>query len=82
MCIITITKHLDKKCLKVLLCYDFVNGLTNKEEDVLIEVEPDLFAIRTITLPKSEILLTHVTSLEFNIKDFIFDFSNMLGKIF
>jgi hypothetical protein len=27
-------------------------------------------------------LLAHVTSLEFNIKDFIFDFSHILGKIF
>jgi hypothetical protein len=83
MYIIAITKRLDNntKGLEVLLCYDFVNGITNKEEDVLLEVEPNLFAIKTITLPKLEILLAHVTSLEFNIKDFIFDFSHMLGKI-
>jgi len=40
MYIITITKHLDSntKGLEVLLCYDFVNGITNKEEDVFLEV--------------------------------------------
>jgi hypothetical protein len=43
-----------------------------------MEVEPNLFVIGTITLPKLEILLAHVTSLEFNIKDFIFNFSHML----
>jgi hypothetical protein len=67
---------------EMLLCYDYVNGITNKEDVMLLEVEPNLFAIRTITLPKLEILLAHVTSLEFNIKDFIFDFSHILGKIF
>ncbi len=58
MYIITITKHLDSntKGLEVLLCYDFVKGITNKEEDVFLEVVPNLFAIRTITLPKLEIL--------------------------
>ncbi len=45
MYIIIITKHLDSntKCLEVLLCYDFVNGIINKEEDVLLEVELNLF---------------------------------------
>jgi hypothetical protein len=83
MYIITITKHLDSNTegLEVLLCYDFVNRITNKEEDVFLEVVLNLFAIRTITLPKLEILSACVTSLEFNIKDLIFDFSHMLSKI-
>jgi hypothetical protein len=38
---------------KVLLCYDFVNIITDEEEDVLLVVEPDLFAIGTIILPES-----------------------------
>lgn len=83
MYVIAITKHWNSntKCLEVFLYYDFVNGITNKEEDVFLEVESNLFAIKTITLPKLEIMRTHVTSFEFNIKDLIFDFSHMLGKI-
>jgi hypothetical protein len=35
---IAITKHLDSntKCLQVLLCYGFVNRVTNEEENVLL----------------------------------------------
>jgi len=35
--IITITKHLggEKRKPKVLLCYDFQNGITNEEEDII-----------------------------------------------
>jgi hypothetical protein len=54
MYIIAITKHLNSntKCLEVFLYYDFVNGITNKEEDVFLEVEPNLFAIKTIAFTK------------------------------
>jgi hypothetical protein len=50
--IIIITKHLDSstKCLEVLLCYDFVNGIINKEEDVLLEVELNLFCTTKIEI--------------------------------
>jgi hypothetical protein len=55
---IVITKHLDNntKCLKVLLCYDFVNRVTNEEENLLLAAKLDLFTIITITLPKLEVL--------------------------
>jgi hypothetical protein len=38
---IAVTKHLDNdtKCLEVLLFYNFVNGITNEEEDMLLVIE-------------------------------------------
>jgi len=53
---IVITKHLDKniKMTKVLHCYDFMNGITNKEEEVLLQTKLDLFTIDTITLLEPE----------------------------
>ncbi len=54
---ITITKHLDSntKCLKVLLCYNFVNIVTNEEKNMSLAVELDLFANGTIILPNLEV---------------------------
>jgi len=63
---IIITKHLDSntKCLKVLFCYDFVNGVIDKKEDILMVAKLDLFAIGTIILPKLEILVVVVVDLQ------------------
>jgi hypothetical protein len=62
---IIITKHLDSntKCLEVLFCYDFVNGVIDKKENILMVAKLDLFAIGTITLPKPEILVVVVANL-------------------
>ncbi len=48
---ITITKHLDNntKCLKVLLCYNLMEGVTD-EEVVVFATKPNLFTFGTITL--------------------------------
>jgi hypothetical protein len=58
ICTIAITKHLDNniKRQELLLCYDFVNGVIDEEEDVLLVVELNLFAISTITFLESGIL--------------------------
>jgi hypothetical protein len=39
---ITITKHLggEVRRLKMLLCYDYHNGITNEEEDVIFATQP------------------------------------------
>jgi hypothetical protein len=42
--------------LKILLCYNFVNKVTNEEENVLLAAKLDLFTIGTIILPKLEVL--------------------------
>jgi hypothetical protein len=36
---------------KVLLCYDYQNGITNEEEDIIFATKPKLFSIGTISLP-------------------------------
>jgi hypothetical protein len=50
--IITITEHLggEIRRLKVLLCYDYQNGITI-EEDVIFITKLEFFSIRTIKFP-------------------------------
>jgi hypothetical protein len=52
---IIITKHLggEVRKLKVLLCYDYQNGITDEEEDIIFAIEPKLFSIRIISLFKT-----------------------------
>jgi hypothetical protein len=54
-----VTKHLDNntKHPEVLIYYDFVNEIIDEEEDMLLAVESDLFAIDTIILPELEVLV-------------------------
>ncbi len=49
---ITITKHLggEVRRLEVLLCYDYQNGISNEEEDIIFPTKPKLFSIGTINL--------------------------------
>jgi len=53
ICPIMTTKHLDNntKHLEVLFYYNFVNGVTYEEEDMLLAAELNLFIISTIILP-------------------------------
>jgi hypothetical protein len=45
-------KHLgvEVKRTKVLLCYNYQNGIINEEEDIIFTIEPKLFFIGTISL--------------------------------
>jgi len=49
---IIVTKHLggEVKKPKVLLCYDYQNGIIDEKEDIIFVEEPNLFSIRTIGL--------------------------------
>jgi hypothetical protein len=78
-----ITKHsnTNTKHPKVLFCYDFVNKITDEEEDVLLVVEPYLFAIGTITLPELKILVTVVDDAKIGTNELIFEFPHTLGEI-
>jgi hypothetical protein len=38
---------------KMLLCYDYYNGITYEKEDIIFVTKPKLFSIRTISLPKT-----------------------------
>ncbi len=49
---ITVTKHLggEVRRPKILPCYDYQNGITNEEEDIIFATKPKLFSIGTINL--------------------------------
>ncbi len=49
---ITVTKHLgnEVKRRKMLLCYDYQNGIIDEEEIIIFTIEPKLFSIGTINL--------------------------------
>ncbi len=34
----------------MLLCYDYQNGITDEEKDIIFATQPNLFSIRTINL--------------------------------
>jgi hypothetical protein len=48
---IVVTKHLrsQTKCVEVLLCYDFQNGITYEEEDLVFKTKPGFFYIILLT---------------------------------
>ncbi len=37
----------------MLLCYDYQNGITNEEKDIIFATKPKFFSIGTINLPKT-----------------------------
>jgi len=43
------------KRLEVLLCFDYQNGITNEEKDLMFASELELFSIATISLPLKKI---------------------------
>ncbi len=58
MQIIIVTKHLDNntKHLELLLCYDLMEGIIDKEEEIFLVAKLYLFTLGTITLSKPKIL--------------------------
>jgi len=50
---IVVTKHLrtNLKRLEVLLCFDYQNGITNEEKDMMFASELKLFSIGKISFP-------------------------------
>ncbi len=49
---ITVTKHVGSKVRKpkVLLCYDYQNGIIEEEEDIIFAIKFEFFSIGTISL--------------------------------
>ncbi len=54
------------KRLEILLHYNFVNEVTDEEEDVILVTELNLFAIGTITLPEPKIFTKVVVDAKTN----------------
>ncbi len=60
------TKHLgtNLKRPKVLLCFDYQNGIIDEEEDQMFASEHDLFSIGTITLPLEILKIVVVNTMQ------------------
>jgi hypothetical protein len=62
-----------------------MNGVIDKEEEVFLRVDSNMFIIGTITLPKFKmgtlVLTTEVLGVDFGTKDLIFDFPHNLDEI-
>ncbi len=69
---ITITKHLGSEIRrpKVLLCYNYQNGIIDEEEDIIFATELKLFSIKTIILPETiqSMKTTNVGIMDINVK--------------
>jgi hypothetical protein len=51
---------------QILVCYDLMERSTNEEEDLIFEIEQELFSIDTITFSKETISLLSVRVLKIN----------------
>ncbi len=69
---IIITKHLGSEIRrpKVLLCYNYQNGIIDEEEDIIFATKLKLFSIRTIILPETiqSMKTTNVGIMDINVK--------------
>jgi hypothetical protein len=51
---------------EVLLCYNYQNGITDEEEDIIFIIKLELFPIRIISLPKT---IQFVKTMDMEIMD-------------
>ncbi len=63
---IAMTKHLGTKLkrLKVLLYFDYQNGITNEEKDLMFANEVELFSIAIINLPLKNLEIVVVSTIQ------------------
>jgi hypothetical protein len=52
---------------QALVCYDLMEGLTNEEEDLIFEIDLELFSIGTIIISDETISLLNVGVIEIKI---------------
>ncbi len=74
---IIITKHFggEVRRPKVLLCYNYQNGITNEEEAIIFVTKPTLFSIGTISLLETiqHVKTTNVEIMDTNVKIIILE---------
>lgn len=58
-----------------------MEGISYKEEEILLVVEPNLFTLGTITLLELENFNATIFGVEVNTKDLTFNFPHFEGKI-
>jgi hypothetical protein len=61
--------------------YDFIHGVTNEEEEVLLAIKLDLFTIGIVSLLETEMVFVEINFLELNFEELNFDFLHLLGDI-
>jgi hypothetical protein len=81
--IIVVSKHLDSntKRLDVLLCYDMMEGVIDKEAKIFLIIELDLFTLRIITLPKLEMFNVAIFGAKVDVKDLTFNLPHFEREI-
>jgi hypothetical protein len=52
------------KRLEVLLCFDYQNGITNEEEDMMFANEPKLFSIVIISIPLKTLEIVVINTIQ------------------
>jgi hypothetical protein len=59
----------------MLLCYDYQNGITTEEEDIIFVIEPKLFSIGIISLLEiiQSMKTTNVGIMDTNVKTSILE---------
>jgi hypothetical protein len=60
---------------KMLLCYDYQNGITDEEKNIIFALEPKLFSIGTISLREiiQSMKTTDVGIMDINVKTSILE---------
>jgi hypothetical protein len=68
---ILINKKLGAKTKRpqLFVCYDLLERLTNEEENLIFEIELEVFSIGTITISKETILLLSTRKFEIKINE-------------
>jgi hypothetical protein len=58
--------------LKMLMCYDYQNGITYEEKDIIFAIELEMFSIGTISLPKTIqfMKITYVRIMDTHVKKY------------
>ncbi len=61
------------------MCYDLMEGVTDKEEEIFFTVESNLFTLGTITLFELKILNVTIFGIVAETKDLTFSFPHLKG---
>ncbi len=62
-------------------CYDLMEGVTNKEEEILLTLDSNLFTLGTIALLELEILSVVIFDAKVDTKDLTFNFPHSTREI-
>ncbi len=64
-----------------MLCYNLMEGVIDKEKEILLVTELDLFTLGTITLLEPKIPSVAIFGAKVDIEDLMFNFQHFKGQI-